>query len=79
MERKKPLICKKCKLYNSKEQICSVVIVQDNEKYELKTNPNDECFWEKNGVEVHEIAIWSNGKDGFIKSTDPNLDIHPCE
>jgi hypothetical protein len=76
---KKKLICKKCKLYDKKEQVCTVTVIQNGEKFELQTQPNDECFWEKNGLEINEIKIWSNGKDGFIKTTDPNLDIKICE
>lgn len=78
MERKKPLICKNCKLYNIKDKICTVTVVKDNEKFELSTQPNDVCIWEQNGIDVHEIRIWSDGKNGFIRTTDPNLEIKKC-
>lgn len=67
IEKERKLICKKCKLFNDKENVCSVVVVKDGEKFELKTHPNNECFWEKNNIEVQEIKIWSDGKDGYIE------------
>jgi hypothetical protein len=79
MKRKEPLRCKNCKLYDKKEGVCTVTVVRDGEKFELPTRPNDECFWEKNGVEIQEIKVWSDGKNGYVKTTDPNLDIKVCQ
>lgn len=66
-KKKNPLICKNCKLYDSKESVCSVVVLDKGEKLELMTKPNDLCMWEKLGVPVHRIRAWSDGKDGHIE------------
>lgn len=71
----KILKCKDCKLYNSKDKVCTVVIISDGERFELPTLPNNECMWIKSGVDVHEIRVWSDGENGYVQTTDPNLDI----
>jgi hypothetical protein len=70
MRKKNPLICKNCKLYNSKQGVCSVVVVDKGEKFELMTKPNDRCMWEKMGVPVQRIRAWSDGENGYIEYTD---------
>ena len=67
----KKLICKNCKLWNSTEKVCTVTVLKpDGEKYEIYTEPEDACHWEKLGIDVQEIKIWSDGKDGYIKTTN---------
>lgn len=71
--KKELLTCGKCKLWDSKEKICTVVIMDEGEKYELQTLAKDHCKWEEMGVDVQRMRAWSDGKDGFIEWTeDPN-------
>ena len=65
--KRKPLLCKNCKLYNAKEGVCSVVILDKGDKFELQTKPDDPCKWDEMGVEVNRIRAWSDGKDGHIE------------
>ena len=72
--KKEILICKNCKLYDSEAKTRLVTILRDNEKFELHTEPNDKCIWEANGIEVQEIRVWSDGKNGYVQTTDSSLD-----
>lgn len=48
----KERVCKNCALYNKKEGVCSVVVIMQEEKYELPVNPNDSCHWERTSKEI---------------------------
>jgi hypothetical protein len=74
MRAKNPLICKNCKLFDPKNSICTVVIIDKGEKMELMTKPNDPCMWEKMGVSVQQIRAWSDGKNGYIEYPDEKKD-----
>jgi len=47
-------VCKNCKLYNPVEEVCSVAIVYEGERYELPVKPNDSCHWERLDREVNK-------------------------
>lgn len=70
IRKKQPLICKNCKLYDSKQGVCSVTILDKGEKLELTTQPNDPCMWEKMGIAVHRLRSWSDGKHGYLEWTE---------
>jgi hypothetical protein len=70
IRKKKPLVCKDCKLYNAKQGICTVVVLDKGEKFELMTKPNDPCMWERMGVPVHRIRAWSDGENGYVEWTE---------
>lgn len=69
LRKKQPLICKNCKLYDSKNGVCSVVILDKGQKLELKTKPTDPCMWDAMGIEVHRMRAWSDGKNGYVEHT----------
>ena len=62
-------ICKNCGLYNRAEGICGVTVIKEGEYLEVSTNPEDRCLWEEMGVEVEQVRIWSDGKNGYIERT----------
>lgn len=70
MRKDKPLICKNCKLYDSKHKVCSVVVLDKGERLELMAQPNDPCMWEKMGVPVQRLRAWSDGKNGYLEWTE---------
>lgn len=63
-------ICKYCKLYNEKESVCSVTIVHEGTFYELPVLPQDKCFWQEEDIPIHQLRAWSDGKNGYIETTD---------
>jgi hypothetical protein len=63
-------VCKNCLLYNRKEGTCEVRILQEGEKYELSVLPDDRCHWLEMDIPVHQIRAWSDGKDGYIETTE---------
>lgn len=75
VERKKPLLCKQCRLFDKKHKVCAVTVMHAGKKLELKVKPNDECHWEALGIEVQEIRAWSDGKDGHVEMTDGNIEM----
>jgi hypothetical protein len=50
-------ICKNCKLFNPKENTCAVVIVLNNEHWELPVLPNDFCHWERIDEEIQNDLV----------------------
>ncbi len=68
--RKEPLTCGKCKLWNKREGVCSVVIIDKGEKFELQTKSKDPCKWEEMGVDVQRMRMYSDGKNGYIEWTE---------
>lgn len=71
---KEPLTCGKCKLWNAREGVCTVVIVDKGEKFELQTKAKDPCMWDKMGVEVQRMRAYSDGKNGYIEYTEKSKD-----
>lgn len=69
-------ICKNCKLYNPVDKVCGVTVLIHGEKYELPTLPQNKCFWEKEGIEIEELKMWSDGKNGYVSDTAPNRDLN---
>lgn len=68
---KNKLICKNCKLYNSKQRYCTVIVLHEGEKINPPTDPNTPCIFEEeypyideNGEqkfwkpEINEIKMW---------------------
>jgi hypothetical protein len=47
-------ICKNCRLFNEKENVCGVTVVVRGEHYELPVLPFDECHWEKVDAEIQQ-------------------------
>jgi hypothetical protein len=70
IRKAKPLICKNCKLYDARNGVCSVAILDKGERLELMTKPNDPCMWEKMGVPVHRLRAWSDGENGYVEFTE---------
>lgn len=62
--------CKNCLLYNKNEGICMVTVIQNGQYYHLPVKPNDECHWVKNGIDVKQIRLWSDGKNGYVETTE---------
>lgn len=61
-------ICKNCRLFNSKDNICGVTIVREGEFYELQVLPTDKCAWEQWDIDIQQVRMWSDGKNGFIEA-----------
>jgi hypothetical protein len=64
--------CKDCALWKKEEKVCSVVVLLEGVKHEIKTEANDPCVWIKMGLEdeIQSIRTWSDGKDGYIETTE---------
>ena len=39
-------ICKNCRLYNDKDQVCSVVVLFEGKKLHVPMDPQDTCLYE---------------------------------
>lgn len=63
-------ICKNCGLFDPKSNTCGVTVIQGGEYYEITTKPDDPCVWEEIGVEVNQIRIWSDGKNGYVEQAE---------
>lgn len=75
-------ICKNCKLYNLKDERCSVIILHEGEKLNLPMSPEEKCFFEEEYFdptkeakdnfidEIKEIKIWVEDEKG--QKTDKN-------
>jgi hypothetical protein len=63
-------ICKNCLLYDKENGVCKVTIILEGQYYELPTLPNNDCYWEKNDLEIKQIKMWSDGENGFIEMPD---------
>lgn len=70
IRKAQPLKCGQCKLYDSKNRVCTVVVLDKGEKLELMTKPNDSCMWEKMGISVHRMRSWSDGENGYLEWTE---------
>lgn len=60
-------VCRNCSLYSKDHSVCGVTILNEGEHYEITTKPNDECVWEEMGIQVNQIRVWSDGKNGYIE------------
>ncbi len=75
MSKKVERICKNCILYNPKERVCGVTVLQEGEELELMTRPDDKCHWERVGLEINfdmigeikEVKVWSDDTQGYIQ------------
>lgn len=63
------LKCQDCPIYNRSEKICGATVIFEGEYFELKTEPDDDCFWQTYKVPVQEISLDSSDK---CTSYDPN-------
>ena len=69
-------ICNNCKLYNPKEEHCSVVILYEGERRHLPVDPQDACFYEGGyfdattkavedfAADIQEVKFWVENEDG---------------
>lgn len=48
-------ICGNCRLYNERDGVCSVIVVKEGENYEITTDPNDACHWERAEMESNQL------------------------
>lgn len=56
------LKCKDCPIYDQLEKVCTATIIIEGEYFEIKTNPDDNCFWQENNIPLQEISsITSRG------------------
>jgi hypothetical protein len=67
MDKKIEKVCQNCSLYSKEHSTCGVTIIQDGELHEITTKPDDECVWEEMGIQVNQIRVWSDGKNGYIE------------
>ncbi len=51
-------ICKNCRLFAPKEQICTVTVLAEGQKYNLPVSPYDSCHMESLGIEVQQVRFW---------------------
>jgi len=61
-------ICENCSLYIKRNSTCGVNVLEDGEQYQLEVNAKDKCFWMELGIEINQIRIWTDGKNGYIES-----------
>lgn len=72
----KPL-CKNCRLFDSKENICRVVVLNEGERINIPVEKNDSCFFENEFLamneegkeesfkpEVQQVKWWVEDKKG---------------
>jgi len=45
-------ICQNCRLFNERDNVCSVTVIIAGEHYELPVLPNDTCHWERINREI---------------------------
>ena len=69
-------ICKNCKLYDQRQNHCSVVILHQGQRVHLPVDPQDACFYEgeyfdpttkamENFAEdLKEVKFWVETEDG---------------
>jgi len=63
--------CKNCRLFNSKDGLCAVVILHNGERIHLPVDADDDCFYENQftatdalgrkdsfKVEVQQVKFW---------------------
>lgn len=67
-KKKKELehICKNCRLFDSKNKLCSVVVLCEGERFNLPVEPHDTCFFENEFVAVKEELV----NEQIVKTTD---------
>ena len=68
-------ICKNCKLYDSENSVCSVVILHEGRRINIPTDPEDVCFFEhqyfdpttraiEDFNEIQEVKFWVENDKG---------------
>lgn len=45
--------CKNCNAFDSKNQLCNVVVFIEGESVQIKTEGEHDCFWEKLNEEIN--------------------------
>lgn len=63
-------ICRNCGLWDAKNGVCKVTIINEGEYYEISTQPNDPCVWDALGVEIQQMRVWSDGTNGYIETSN---------
>lgn len=57
-------ICKNCRLFSPKEEMCGVAILLEGKKYHLPVSPQDNCHIEELGIEINQIRWWVEDEKG---------------
>ena len=65
MDIMKQPICKNCRLFDSHQKRCAVIVIYDGEKYNLPVEANDPCFYENEFLALNE--------DNQIESFKPEV------
>ena len=81
-------ICGKCRLFDSKENSCRVIILHEGEKINLPVAKNDSCFFENEFLalneegykesfkpEVQQVKFWVEDKKGKKTKGDGTVKI----
>ena len=76
-EKKIKPLCKNCRLFDSKEKVCRVIILHEGEKINLTVEKDDSCFFENEFLamneeghkesfkpEVQQVKWWVEDKKG---------------
>ena len=75
-------ICKNCKLYNSKAEECSVVVLLDGHRYKVPMDPQDKCLYETEyfdpttrsmedfAADIQEVKFWVEDEKGQKTNKD---------
>jgi hypothetical protein len=65
MQEKK---CKSCLCYDPKSGYCQVNILINEKKMKLPVFAEDNCHFLELGMDVEQIRMWEEGKDGEHKT-----------
>ena len=70
-------ICRNCRLFDSKNKFCEVVVLYEGEKTHLPVDEDDKCFFEQQfhaidssgkeevfQAEVQQVRFWVEDEDG---------------
>lgn len=87
MKRKISHICNNCKLFDAKQNLCSVVILHEGQRIKLPVDAQDACFFEgqyfdpienssKNFTEdIQQVRFWVEDEDGNKTDKDGTVKI----
>lgn len=62
-------ICRNCRLFNDRDNVCGVTVVVEGDHYELPVLPNDPCHWERLDSEIqHQLKSELTKAEPYFKA-----------
>jgi hypothetical protein len=63
-EKKKQPICNNCLCFDRERELCKVVIVINNSRFNLPVSPGDRCHLDELGIPVQQVRWWVEDENG---------------